>query len=104
MTDAPDKIWARYSKKVFQGRTDRGLIVDNRAGNGLLEYIRSDLTPAMLAEARAEGVREAAAIVGVEVGHKGDAENCQCGMCVARRKDHAAILALLDQPAPDRHE
>lgn len=50
---------------------------------------RTDLIPAMLAEARAKGIREAAEIAF-------GADDCY----LARK----AILALLDQPSGDRHE
>lgn len=64
--------------------------------------------PGVLAKARAEGreqgLREAAAHVGVRVGRHGTGftQNCQCGMCNARREDHVFILDLLDTPAPQR--
>ena len=80
----------------------------NAAGG--IEYTRSDLIPAMLAQARAEGreqgLREAAAHVGVRVGRHGTGftQNCQCGMCNARREGHVFILDLLDTPPPDAEE
>lgn len=59
---------------------------------------RAEAAEAQLATARADALREAAALVGVKVGH-GGVIDCGCGQCAARREDHAAILALLDQPA-----
>jgi len=59
---------------------------------------RTNLIPAMLAEARAKGIREAA-----EIAREYDADS-GCMDCADTANILRGILALLDQPAGDRHE
>ena len=40
----------------------------------------------------AQAMLDAAAAIGVKVGHGGIVTDCQCGGCVARREDHAMLL------------
>lgn len=120
MTEAPDKIWAWYfalseQHDVIQGGWTKNLDKHET------EYTRSDLIPAMLAEARAEWFRnliKAADSLGYHCtgcGHickdpdkdltilrKTGALSC----CPEREMEplSAPILALLDQPSGDRHE
>ncbi|WP_306150660.1 hypothetical protein [Roseovarius sp. MMSF_3281] len=76
------------------------------------DYIRArtpdDATEALEArdesvkrEARNNALREAASVIGAKVGHNGDVLDCRCGSCVARRKDHSAILALITEDQSD---
>jgi len=66
----------------------------------LIEQIKAD-RERVKREARNEALREAAAIIGVKVGHGGDVISCACGSCVARREDHGAILTLITEDQSD---
>lgn len=110
MSDAPERIWDFWPDDGGAPIVWRDPCPFPADDAEVVEYTRSDMLPAMLAKAHAEGreqgLREAAAHVGVRVGRHGTGftQNCQCGMCNARREDHVFILDLLDTPAPDAEE
>lgn len=80
---APDKIWIDPNDSISASMEWRGAKYIDWSE----EYTRSDLIPAMLAEARAEALREAYAKIEA--------------MWASTTREHMdAILALIDAPAP----
>jgi hypothetical protein len=60
MSDAPERIWARYLKWTSPYNGERGLIVDNKLGPDLREYVPTDLVQSQI-DAAVAAEREACA-------------------------------------------
>jgi hypothetical protein len=93
MSDAPERIWAQ--PRITAGWNDA--IAGTRETCCGTEYTRTDLIPALLAEARANALREAAAIamrLADYAAKKGAISNSMGALDV-----HNAILAMIDKEA-----
>ena len=83
---APDKIWSNGQTNGALGDCWMECATEEMPGREV-SYTRTDLIPALLAEARAEGIRDAAKI-------------CIANRDVSGWVSRDAILALIDTPAP----
>jgi len=63
VSDTPERIWARYSKGTSPYNGERGLIVDNKLGPNLREYVPTDLVQSHIDAAVAAAYEDAAKLV-----------------------------------------
>jgi hypothetical protein len=108
MTQAPERIWARYSEAPSPYDGLRGLIVDNKPGPGLKEFVPADLPPTrnqIITDPRVKALVEALALIIYETTHLSPQEDdgshwCKISAeCLEKGRQALAAFDVKEKPS-----